>query len=99
MGKYREALEEMPVSPDVTQTRAYRFKYGFGGNLEQELTRDLGVFVKFGWNDGQSESWAFTAVDSTLAMGLLLKGRCWCRPNDVFGLAFLANGLADPHRD
>lgn len=99
MGKYSEAIERMPVSPDVTQTRAYRFKVGAGGNLEQELTRDLGMFVKWGWNDGHSESWAFTAVDATLATGLVLKGRCWCRPDDLFGLGFVANGLSDPHRD
>jgi high affinity Mn2+ porin len=99
LGNYSDALEEMPHSPDVTATRAYRFKYGYGGNIEQELTPDLGGFIKYGWNDGQSESWAFTAIDSTVAVGLLLRGRCWCRPGDVFGVAFAANGLSNAHRD
>jgi high affinity Mn2+ porin len=99
MGKYAEALEEMPISPDVTKTRAYRWKYGLGGNIEQEITRDLGGFVKWGWNDGHSESWAFTPADATLAMGLVLKGRCWCRPNDVFGLGYLMDRLSPIHRD
>src|SRR5262245_12820747 len=74
MGKYREALEEMPVNPDITLTRAYRIKYGFGLNVEQELTKDLGLFARVGWNNGQSESWAFTEIDETVAVGLLLKG-------------------------
>jgi high affinity Mn2+ porin len=99
MGKYTEAIAQMPVNPDITLTRAYRIKYGFGGNLEQELTKDLGAFARFGWNDGHTESWMFTEIDSTLALGLLLKGRCWCRPQDQLGLAVAANGLSSPHRD
>jgi high affinity Mn2+ porin len=89
----------MPVNPDVTQTRAYRIKYGFGLSWEQELARDLGLFVRAGWNDGQSESWAFTEIDSTLALGLQLTGAAWRRPQDVVGLAFVANGLSDAHKD
>src|SRR5262249_28920235 len=86
------------VNPDITLTRAYRFKYGFGLNLEQELTRDLGLFVKAGWNDGASESWAFTEIDRTAAAGLLLKGTAWRRPNDEGGLAGGVNGLSGRHR-
>jgi high affinity Mn2+ porin len=99
MGKYSEALQEMPVNPDVTQTRAYRIKYGFGLNWEQELSKDLGIFARLGWDDGHTESWAFTAIDRLAEVGLLLKGRCWCRPNDQVGLAFDANGLAKVHHE
>jgi high affinity Mn2+ porin len=98
MGKYSLALEEMPVDPELPPTRSYRYKYGFGANLEQELTRDLGLFVKVGWDDGQSESWAFTEIDRTVAVGLLLQGREWSRPQDQFGLAVVLNGLAPEHR-
>jgi len=99
MGNYREALEEMPVNPDITLTRAYRFKYGIGANLEQQLTRELGLFLKVGWNDGHTETWAFTEIDETAAVGLLLKGKHWRRPNDEVGLAFVINGLSREHRD
>ena len=99
MGDYREAIEAMPVNPDITRTRRYRFKYGFGLNWEQELTRDLGVFSRLGWNDGHTESWAFTEVDRTAVLGLSLKGRCWCRPDDVVGLAGALNGISQDHRD
>ena len=75
MGKYRDALHEMPVNPDITLTRRYRAKYGCGANLEQELTENLGAFARLGWNDGQSETWAFTEIDATLALGLLLKAK------------------------
>jgi high affinity Mn2+ porin len=99
MGKYSEALEEMPVDPDVTLTRTYRFKYGFGMNVEQQLARDVGVWARAGWNDGHSESWAFTAIDRTGAVGLWLKGRWWKRPNDEVGLAGAVNGLERSHRE
>jgi high affinity Mn2+ porin len=99
MGNYREALVEMPVNPDLAPTRAYRIKYGFGVNIEQEWTETLGGFLRAGWNNGQSETWAFTEIDSTLAMGLVLKGKRWCRPQDQVGLGFVMNGLSDAHRD
>ncbi len=99
MGNYREALAEMPVDPDITKTRAYRYKYGFGTSVEQELATNLGLFVRAGWNDGQSESWAFTEIDQTAAAGLSVKGALWSRPKDEAGLAFVVNGLSDAHRD
>jgi high affinity Mn2+ porin len=99
MGKYREALEAMPIDPDVTQTRNYRIKYGFGLSWDQEITADLGVFARVGWSDGQSESWAFTEIDQTAAVGLSLAGAAWRRPKDQAGLAFVANGLSNAHRD
>jgi len=98
MGSYRLALAEMPVNPDITQTRAYRIKYGFCANLEQELTNDLGFFSRLGWNNGQTESWAYTEVDSSASVGLVVKGNRWSRPQDQVGLAVLANGLSAIHR-
>ena len=68
-------------------------------NFEQEVTRDLGVWGRLGWSDGHTETWAFTPIDRTAALGLLLKGRCWARPNDEVGLAAVCNGLAKDHRD
>src|ERR1700720_3520405 len=99
MGDYREALDAMPVDPQVALTREYRFKYGFGGNMEQQITPELGVFAKWGWNDGHTESWAFTAIDRTAALGLVLKGKWWKRPEDAIGLAGVINGIAKDHRD
>ncbi|HYT91109.1 MAG TPA: carbohydrate porin [Gemmataceae bacterium] len=99
MGNYREALALMPQGPDVTATRAYRLKYGFGLSWDQEVTKDLGVFARLGWADGRTEAWAFTAMDELAELGLALKGRCWCRPNDMVGVAVACGGLASPHRD
>jgi high affinity Mn2+ porin len=99
MGNYRQALREMPIDPDIALTRRYRVKYGFGLNVEQELADDLGAWARLGWNDGHTESWAFTEIDATAAAGLVLQGKGWCRPRDQVGLALVANGLSNGHRD
>jgi high affinity Mn2+ porin len=99
MGKYRDALAAMPVNPDITLTRAERNKYGFGLSFEQEITETLGFLLRAGWNDGQSETWAFTEIDATAAAGFLLKGKAWGRPDDEVGLAGVVNGLSNAHKD
>jgi high affinity Mn2+ porin len=100
MGDYRTALNESPLNPDITATRSYSHpKYGFGISFEQEITSDLGLFARAGWNNGQSESWAFTEVDRTGSLGLSLKGTTWSRPNDIFGLAGIISGLSQDHAD
>ena len=99
MGSFQEALDN-PVRPaDIVATRAYRYKYGFGLNLEQEVMKNVGVFSRLGWNAGQTESWTFADVDRTASLGLSIKGEPWKRPDDTVGLAGVINGLAPVHRD
>jgi high affinity Mn2+ porin len=98
MGSYGLALQEMPINPDVTATRAYRYKYGFGLGWEQEVTKDFGLFARLGWDDGHTETWAFTPIDRTGQLGLQWRGRLWHRPQDVIGVAGVINGLAPIHR-
>jgi high affinity Mn2+ porin len=97
MGSYGESLTLSPIKPDITQTRDYRTKYGLGINLEQELTDELGLFSRLGWNDGTTETWAFTEIDRTVSLGAALRGVAWKRPDDVAGLALILNGLSGPH--
>jgi high affinity Mn2+ porin len=99
MGDYEEALALMPVNPVVADTRAYRIKYGLGLNFEQEITENLGMFSRIGWNDGHTETWAFTEIDRTASLGFVMDGACWCRPYDRVGLAGVVNGLSQEHRD
>lgn len=99
MGSYVETLANPDYNRDITLTRAYRTKYGFGLNAEQEITPDLGVFTRIGWNDGQTETWAFTEIDRTLSFGMNLKGTSWGRVEDVVGLALIINGLSSKHAE
>jgi len=100
MGNYRDAIalaEATHTTPDLNKTNTYAsVKYGLGLNIEQELTDDLGVVLRVGWNDGQTETWAFTETDRTAAFGLLLKGTRWCRPQDTVGIGLVVNGSPAP---
>ncbi len=99
-GNYDLAIAQNPKAPNVDSTQAYgRHKYGFGINMDQYLTKDFGVFAKASWNDGHTQTWFFTEIDRSLTFGGVLKGTQWNRGDDEIGLAFIANGLSDPHRE
>ena len=66
-------------------------------NLEQEITSDLGVFMRAGWADGNVEPYEYTDIDRTVAAGLSLKGNQWGRPDDTFGLAGIVNEISAEH--
>jgi high affinity Mn2+ porin len=105
MGDYRDALvlaRERGGVPDVTRTRRHaRLKYGFTLNLEQPLTEDggTGLFSRLGWNDGATETFAYTEADWTLSLGAQAGGTWWNRSDDRVGVAIAANGLSDAHAD
>ena len=100
MGDYRQSLAEAPSAPDILGTRAYgRVKRGWGLNLEQALTPQLGGFARWSWSDGRTETWAFTEVDRSVSAGLSWNGEGWSRPGDGAGLAWVENGLSPDHRD
>ena len=73
-------------------------KYGVGLNFEQELPKDLRVFGRFGWNEGQHESYAYTEVDQTFELGADLAGEHWSRPNDKVGLVVVSNAIKRDHQ-
>jgi high affinity Mn2+ porin len=103
MGIYRDAIAQfekglVPV-PDITNhpwhiTR----KYGFGVNVEQNLTRNVTAFARWGWDDGKTESFAYTEVDSTFAEGVGLSGARWHRKQDRAGVAFVSNAIKKDHQ-
>jgi carbohydrate-selective porin OprB len=98
MGSYADALAADPVHPDILASRQPRVKFGFGLNAEQALGANAGAFLRLGWDDGQTESWAYTECDQTASLGFQLKGAAWGRGTDQWGLAVLANGLNQEHR-
>jgi high affinity Mn2+ porin len=76
------------------KVRAYHYKYGFALNWEQELTKNVGIFSRLGWCDGQEETWTFTDIDYSASLGVSVKGDAWGRPDDVFGLAGVLSGAS-----
>ena len=99
MGSYAETVDNPALNGDITQTRAYRYKYGFGLNVEQELATNVGAFLRLGWSDGRNEAWAFSDVDHSASLGLSVKGAFWGRADDTVGLAGAFSGISDIHRD
>jgi hypothetical protein len=103
MGSYREAINAYlsgkdPV-PDISAHRKQgRVKYGFGLNLEHEIMPLFHAFARLGWNEGANESYAYTEIDRTGAIGGDFRGKPWRRGGDKIGAAFVANGISGDHR-
>jgi high affinity Mn2+ porin len=103
MGIYRgQTIQaaEQHTTPDITAhpwhiTR----KYGFGINVEQNLAHYLTAFARFGWDDGKTESFAYTEVDQTFAEGVGANGAWWHRKQDRAGLAFVSNAIKKDHQN
>jgi hypothetical protein len=104
MGTYREAVNAFLAGADKTPNILLHehfsaLKYGFGYNAEQELTENLRVFGRFGWNEGQHESFAYTEVDQTAEAGADYVGNRWHRPADKIGLAVVSNAIKADHQN
>jgi high affinity Mn2+ porin len=104
MGSYRQAIHAYEAGleplPDVTLHPARtRVKHGFGLNAEQELPGGVRLFGRWGWSDGRNESFAYTEVDRTVALGGDVKGDRWRRRQDKLGVAFVVNQISGDHRE
>jgi high affinity Mn2+ porin len=100
-GSYADAIslgEETGTTPNVDAVKHYgALKYGTGVNLEQEVTHDVGFFMRLGWNDGKTQDFAFTAIDRLASGGVSVKGTKWKRKDDVAATAFTASGISGVH--
>jgi len=103
MGIYRDAVAQFRAGlvprPEITNhpwhiTR----KYGFGVNIEQNLTSTITAFGRFGWNNGKTESFAYTEVEQTFQTGLGASGSLWRRKHDRAGVAFVSNAICKDHQ-
>jgi high affinity Mn2+ porin len=104
MGTYREAnnafLEGIDKTPSIVRHEHFgALKYGFGYNTEQPLTANLRLFGRFGWNEGQHESFAYTEVDQTISGGADYAGTRWGRPVDKVAIAIVSNGIKSDHQE
>jgi high affinity Mn2+ porin len=79
---------------DVNQVRRSASKWGFAINVEQEVAKDLGAFVRVSRNSGNTEAYDFTDVNQSLTFGFSLKGNYWNQPAHTFGTALAVNGLS-----
>jgi high affinity Mn2+ porin len=100
-GNYAQALRlaaETGTTPNVYITsRVGTLKYGAGISFDQEINSNAGFFVRLGWNDGKTQSFAFTAIDRLASGGVSVKGTRWHRKFDVAATSFTAGGLSAVH--
>jgi carbohydrate-selective porin OprB len=103
MGLYRQALEtaaaDHSIPNIVADDKPGRQKHGYGLNLEQPIADqgETGAFMRWGWNDGNEESFAFTEVDELVSFGAQLSGVHWHRPDDRLAVAVASESLDAPH--
>ena len=104
MGNYREAVQayRSGVHPTPEITRHEHFgtvKYGFEWNNEQEMTENLRIASRFGWNDDHEESFAYTEVGQTALLGFDYAGARWKRLSDKIGVSFVSNAIKKDHQN
>ena len=101
MGNYAEALRlaaETHTLPDVIATRQVgTLKYGFGLSADQEIAGNIAIFGRLGWNDGKTESFAFTAMDRLATLGISFNGARWRRPHDTAATEVTVGGISAVH--
>jgi high affinity Mn2+ porin len=100
MGSFQDAIDLAAITggpADIAAVRQYQSRPGISFNLEQSITKDLGLFARGGIADGNIEPFEFTDIDRTLSGGLSLNGRQWNRPDDTVGIAGVVNGISSVH--
>ncbi len=100
MGSYEDAIALAAITggpANIAAVREYQSRGGINMNLEQEITPDLGVFMRAGWANGDIEPYEYTDIDRTIAAGLSLNGKQWGRPDDTVGFAGVVNGISPEH--
>lgn len=92
-------LEAQGPGADLSRLQAFRYKYGFALNWEQEITNDIGLFSRLGWNDGVQQAWVYTDGNWVVSLGLSVKGEAWQRSDDIFGLAGVMDGASRQNQE
>jgi len=104
MGVYRDAvanyLAGKTTRPIITDhPERATVKYGFDVNVMQQVGKNVRAFSRFGWNEGQHESFAYTEVDQTLQVGGDLAGERWKRRLDKIGVVVVSNAIKKDHQN
>ena len=95
MGLYDDAVALASATsavPDTSLVRRVQTRPGVALNVEQQLTPDMGAFVRLSANDGRYEAYEFTEINKSVAVGLSLQGAGWQRAKDTIGVAGVVNG-------
>ncbi|MBL7974309.1 MAG: carbohydrate porin [Candidatus Kapabacteria bacterium] len=84
---------------DLEPARSYSVKYGFGIEAEDKLGEDVGAFIRASWNDGASESFTFTQINSSVGGGLDFSNSFFGTESSHGGVAFSYNMISSEQRE
>jgi len=84
-------------APDLCWVRRPTEKLGIGIDLEQYVAKDIGLFLRAMYSDGQSEVDAFNPADRSFSVGAVARGGAWRRPFDVAGVGVGVSSISDVH--
>lgn len=84
--------------PDVNNPwiRKRHVKVGGGVNVQQQLSKEIGFFLRASMSDGRFETVDYTDIDRSLSTGFTAAGALWGRDKDEIGGAMVFSGLAGP---
>jgi high affinity Mn2+ porin len=102
MGNFDDAIalaEATGTPADITAVRRYQSRGGVSMNLEQQITPDIGAFLRAGWADGNQEPYEFSDIDRTVAGGVSISGKLWGRADDTVGIAGVINDISKIHQE
>ncbi len=100
MGSFADAIAlglATDSPPSTASVRQYRSRGGLSVNIEQQITKDLGGFLRAGFAGGNVEPYEFADIDRTVSGGLSLNGKRWGQANDTFAIAGIVNGISRIH--
>ncbi len=105
MGDYRDQInlfltKHLTPTPDITaHPQQVTMKYGTGADFEQEVINNGRIWGQFGWNEGQHESYAYTEIDQTIALGGDYSLAGFHRLNDRIGITYVSNAIKRDHQE
>jgi hypothetical protein len=97
MGRFDNAItqgSQNNTTPDMTSVRQpSQRSWGYGLNMEQAISNEIGVFSRWSWNTGNTETQTVD-ISRSLSGGVSVKGTSWARPSDTLGVGFAINGIS-----
>lgn len=77
------AFSDCSLVETATRREVKRGNAGFGLSMDQWLSRAIGIFSRFGYQDEE-----VSQARAAFSIGLTISGSSFRRPHDVFGLAY-----------
>lgn len=78
--------------------KSYQSKICFAVDADLALTENIGLFARYSWGDGKTESWGYTQCDASIAAGVSIALGKINRPNDGIGICGSYNTLSKGHQ-